>query len=306
MKQRHLIFLLAAILAFAFPGGLHAQFKQDAFTQNYNDPNDTTSVSDTTDKLFSFKEWYAGMSHKQELKIGTMFASSVVLPGTAQIYNKQYWKLPIVYGAMGALAGTGGYYMSRYKKTGNPNDKTLGTWLLVGMGACYWASLMDGVASYKSDRDPLPGRATIYSILLPGLGQAYNGEYWKIPIYHALLIGSAHFLYTNDLNYKRYKKIHNEATSPDIEYNGPISGDTAKYYRDVFRRYRDYSILAVVISYMLQVIDANVFSYMNDFEVTDDITFRMEPAVIATDNIYATTGFNPMNTAVGMRLGISF
>ena len=287
MRLRRIIAI--AIFAFLCPVLAQAQFKEQAFTQSYVDENDSTAFKDSTDKLFSFKEYFGALGHKNTMKIGNMFAGSVVLPGTAQIYNRQYWKLPIIYGGLAAFAGSGGYYLGRYQKTvkaeaawqadrsafleANPGlsydvpqplldtrSKTMGTWLMVGAGVVYWASLMDGVASYKSDQSPLPGRATLYSILLPGLGQAYNGEYWKIPVYYTGLMISGYCLYNFNLNYRRFKNIHNMATDPNVEYDGSISGETAKYYRDVYRRYRDYSIVATVAVYLLQVIDANVFA----------------------------------------------
>lgn len=305
---RYIFAFVVFLIGFAVEG--NAQFKEEAFQQTYNEKSDSTAVADTADKLFSFKEWGRGIAHKQEIEIGTMFAGSIFAPGTAQIYNRDYWKLPIVYGGIGTLAGTGGYYLHRYKTTGNPSDKTTGTWLLAGAGLVYWGSLMDGVVSYKSDREPLPGRATIYSALLPGLGQIYNGELFKVPIYWGGLLVSTHLLVNYDTNYKRFKRIHNEATSDDPEVSGnvPINGETAKWYRDVYRRYRDYSIVATVLVYLLQVIDANVFAYMHDFEVTDDITMNIEPALISPYNEYAmhTPTMNPMNNAVGMRVGIRF
>ena len=172
----------------------------------------------------------------------------------------------------------------------------------------YWGSLMDGVVSYQADEYPHAGRATLYSLLLPGLGQVYNGELYKVPIYWGGLLVSVHCLTTNNTNYKRFKSIHNQATSPDSNYDGPISGETAKWYRDVYRRYRDYSIVATALVYFLQVIDANVFAYMHDFEVTDDISMNLEPAIIAPDNAYAFMGgnSNPSQNAVGLRLGIRF
>ena len=335
---RIISFTIIFLAGFAFQA--QAQFKEGAFSQSYNDPADSTAVRDTADKLFSMKEFMGGLAHKNELKIGTMFAGSVIIPGASQIYNKDYWKLPVIYGGIGALAGTGGYYLHKYNKTKKIYDsymadkemfhtmspgqaypfpapeidyssKQTGTWLMVGAGLVYWGALMDGVVSYKSDKEPLPGRATLYSILLPGLGQIYNGELFKVPIYWGGLLVSTHLLMNYDTNYKRFKRIHNEATStdPEVSSNVPINAETAKWYRDVYRRYRDYSILATVLVYLLQVIDANVFAYMHDFEVTDDITMNVEPALISPYNEYAmhtVPSTNPMNNAVGMRLGFRF
>ena len=311
MHRRIRLYILAFIVfltGFAVDG--NAQFKEEAFQQTYNEKGDSTAVADTADKLFSFKEWGRGLAHKQTIEIGTMFMGSVFAPGTAQIYNKDYWKLPIIYGGIGTLAGTGGYYLHRYNKSGNPSDKTTGTWLLAGAGLVYWGSLMDGVICYESDEHPLPGRATMYSALLPGLGQIYNGELFKVPIYWGGLLVSSHLLVKYNTNYKRFKRIHNEATSTDPEISGnvPINGETAKWYRDVYRRYRDYSIVATVLVYALQVLDANVFAYMHDFEVTDDISMNIEPALISPYNEYAmhTGPVNQMNNAFGMRVGIKF
>ena len=329
MRRQLIRYIFAMIVCLAgFAVRSEAQFKEEAFQQTYNDPNDTTATGDSA-ALFSFKEFFGGLAHKNKLKIGTMFAGSVVLPGTAQIYNKDYWKLPVIYGGIGALAGTGGYYLHKYSVTQKAYDrfeaartefekkhngvsypfdppavdmksKKTGTWLMAGAGLMYWATLLDGVVCYESDREPDPGRATIYSVLLPGLGQIYNGELYKAPIYWGGLMVSVDFLIKNNINYKRFKRIHNEATTPDSGYNESISGETAKWYRDVYRRYRDYSIVATAAVYLLQVIDANVFAYMHDFEVTDD--------VIAPYNDYAfymSSGSNSSG-AVGMRIGFTF
>lgn len=330
---RYIYALIVGLTCFAFRS--EAQFKEEAFSQTYNDTTGTASA-DSTDQLFSFKEFFGGLAHKNTMKIGTMFAGSVVLPGTAQIYNKDYWKLPIVYGGIGAFAGTGGYYLHRYSRTKKLHDqylsgkeafesqypgmqypftapvvdhraKTTGTWLMVGAGLMYWGTLLDGVISYESEKSPLPGRATLYSALLPGLGQIYNGELYKVPIYWGGLIASVHFLSTNNINYVRFKRIHNEA-SAGLDTQG-ISAETAKWYRDVYRRYRDYSIVATALVYLLQVIDANVFSYMHDFQVDDDISMNLEPAVIAPDNAYALGGpanYGTGQPAVGMRIGFRF
>jgi hypothetical protein len=109
----------------------------------------------------------------------------------------------------------------------------------------------------------------------------------------------------------RFKRIHNEASNPDPEISSksPISAETAKWYRDEYRRYRDYSIVATALFYFLQVIDANVFAYMHDFEVSDDISMNIEPAVISPYNAYAINTPMPMNAgqnAIGMRIGFTF
>jgi hypothetical protein len=334
VKTLKYIFALIFCLAF-FAQRSDAQFKEGAFTQNYNDASDTTGRRDTVEKMFSLKEYFGGLSHKNKLKVGTMTAGSAVFIGGSQIYNKDYWKLPIVYGGIGSLAGTGGYYLHEYNKTQKAYDtfmeqkaafessrgtpypftaptvntqaKTTGTWLMVGAGLMYWASLLDGVISYESETDPLPGRATLYSALLPGLGQIYNGELYKVPIYWGGLLVSTHFLTTNHTNYIRFKNIHNEVTSSNNS-SSPISAETAKWYRDVYRRYRDYSIVATALVYFLQVIDANVFAYMHDFEVNDDIAMQVEPTIICPDNSYAmnSVATNPSQNAVGLRIGLRF
>ena len=329
-------YIVAVAVALAgYTATCHAQFQEEAFQQTYNEEG-TYNPADTADRLFNFKEYIGGLAHKNTIKPGVMFAGSVVLPGTAQIYNKDYWKLPIVYGGIGALAGTGGYYLHQYSRQKkayasweadkikfedtygnntyhtpapviNHQYKTTGTWLMIGAGLVYWGSLLDGVVCYESERKPDPGKATLYSLLLPGMGQIYNGELYKVPIYWGGLMISTHMLMNNNRNYKRFKRIHNEAASKDPNYTAQISEETAKWYRDVYRRYRDYSILATVALYALQVMDANVFAYMHDFEVSDDISMSVEPAVIPPNNAYA---INPAPTGAtnsyGLRVGLTF
>ncbi len=284
---------LVSLLFVLFAAGASAQFRSEAFQQSYND--DKATSKDSTDVLFSFKDYFAGLSHKNEIKIGTMFAGSLLCIGGEQIYNRQYWKLPIVYSAILAPLGTGIYLNTQGRHEG-------AKYCFIGAGLGYWATLMDGVASYKSDTYPLPGKATLYSLLLPGLGQAYNGEYWKIPIYIGGMGAAYYFYNTNNINYQRYRRIYKEASNKNVPYTGPITSEQALYYRDVFRRYRDYSVLAIALVYLLQVIDANVFSYMHDFEIVDDMAFEVKPAVIMPDTQLA---FNPA-PAFGVSVGFRF
>lgn len=287
--KRFAVVLIALLIASI----ASAQFRSDAFQQQYTD--DSASSKDSTDVLFSFKDYFAGLQHKKEIMIGTLAAGSALIIGGEQIYNRQTWKLPIVYtGIFGSLGA--GIYLS------SVGNKDAAKYCFIGAGVAYWATHLDGVLSYKSDVYPLPGRATLLSLLCPGAGQAYNGEFWKIPIYLGG-IGAAYYFYdTNNINYQRYRRIYKEATNKEVAYSGPITSDQALYYRDVFRRYRDYSILAIAAVYLLQVIDANVFSYMHDFEIADDMAMTVHPAVIAPDTQLA---FNP-SPAFGVSVGFRF
>ncbi|MBO4264235.1 MAG: hypothetical protein J5871_06120 [Bacteroidales bacterium] len=281
---------LLCVWAFSFRAG--AQFRKDAFTQSYND--DAASSKDSVDVLFSFKEYFGGLAHKNELKPGTSFAGSLVFIGGQQIYNRQYWKLPIVYSTILGAAGAGVYLNTQGK-----HDAA--KWCFIGAGLAYWGTLMDGIASYKAPW-PKAGKATIYSLLLPGLGQVYNHDYWKIPVYLGGMACATYFLTTNTVNYERYRRIYIDA-SDTATYTGPISAESALYYRDFYRRYRDYSALALGLVYLLQVIDANVFSYMHNFEVSEDIAFSVSPAVMPPAGQYALAG---EGAGLGLRLGLRF
>ena len=289
--------VLTALLAAFSCMNASAQFKEQAFSQQYNDDN--ASDKDSTDVLFSFKEYFGGLAHKNEIKIGTMTAGSALIIGGSQIYNRQAWKLPIVYGAIGGSLGAGIYLNTH-------GNHEAAKYCFIGAGVAYWATLMDGVISFKPSVYPHPGKATLFSILVPGLGQIYNREYWKLPIYLGAIGFAVHYYSDCQTNYLRFKNIYLEASDPTSGYDGPISADQALYYRNVYRRYRDYSVLAIAVLYLLQVIDANVFSYMHNFEVDDDLSLRVAPAVIMPERQFASISPVNQQTAFGLRLGINF
>ena len=279
------------------------QFKRDAFTQTYADTTEKTKT-DTT-HLFSFSEFFGGLAHKRTASLKTLTMGSVIFIGGNQIYNRHYWKLPIIYGGIGAGIYGGVHFSNMYKNTGETRFQTYSTLSYVGAGLFLWGSLMDGAACYKSNRSPDPARSTVYSLLLPGLGQIYNGEFWKVPLYLGLMAGSLNFVIDNNIQYNRWKTIYNLATSEEEGVQKPPqTAENAKYFRDLYRRYRDYSILAVALTYLIQVIDANVFAYMQDFEVNDDISMHIEPAVSPVQ--YATTGGIQPGMSFGMSVGLRF
>ena len=74
--------------------------------------------------------------------------------------------------------------------------------------------------------------------------------------------------------------MYNHAMAKPPEYDGWMSVEDIKWYRDTSRRFRDYSIIATVLVYALNVIDANVFAHFQDFDISDDLSLRIEPGLM--------------------------
>jgi len=131
-----------------------------------------------------------------------------------------------------------------------------------------------------------PAKATRRSAIIPGWGQAYNHQYWKIPIvYGVLAIPASTFVYNNKW-YKKTKEAYeivvNEETDRYDEIDPklqPLVNDPAslQYYRNTFRRDRDYSILFFLIAWGVNVVDATVFGHLKDFDVSDDLSMHLKP-----------------------------
>ncbi|MCF0172798.1 MAG: hypothetical protein HUJ91_03590, partial [Bacteroidales bacterium] len=138
----------------------------------------------------------------------------------------------------------------------------------------------------------------------PGLGQAYNGDWWHIPIWYSGFAVCGYTIHLNNIQYQRYKYIYKMATTADSGYIGHITETQAKTYRDLYRRYRDYSYVATILVYAINIIDANVFAYMSDFNVSDDLALKVEPALIdGVDNIIKGT---IPTTSFGLQMSLKF
>lgn len=271
----------------------------------------TTTSSDSSSKAdsYSLKRYFKALGHKDTMSIGWSFGSSIILPGASQIYNGDYWKLPIFYAGIGGMLGGGIYYNSQFKKTGNEDMRLYSNLFFAGAAVFYWAQLMDGAVCYKSYRDHLPGRATVYSILFPGLGQIYNGEYWKLPIYYGGLTLCGYLWYYNNLQYKRFRSAYIEATREGGNYTGSYSVSNLEYYRDYYWRIRDYCIVATIAIYLIQIIDADVFATMRDIEVNTKLSMGVEPAVIEPINYNFSNNYTsifPTGSAFGFKLNLRF
>lgn len=150
--------------------------------------------------------------------------------------------------------------------------------------------LNDTVPARLTQRDSVvrnlhdPRKSTFRSAIIPGWGQAYNKEYWKIPIvYGALSIPTATFIYNNTW-YKRTKNAYNIVVNNDTSHYSDIhpklqglSSYSLQYYRNTFRRDRDYSVLWFAVIWGLNVVDATVFGHLRDFDVSDDLSLHIQP-----------------------------
>lgn len=152
-----------------------------------------------------------------------------------------------------------------------------------------------------------PRKATRRSAIIPGWGQAYNKEYWKIPIvYGALAVPTALFFYNNKW-YKetrdaysivvngetdRYDEIDPKLINPNTGL--PLDANSLQLYRNQFRRDRDYSILFFAAVWGLNVVDATVFGHLKDFDVSDDLSMQVAPS------------FNPVTNTAGLGIALHF
>ncbi len=291
--KRILIPLLCVLFSVS---AAYGQFAVDMGNESKSASGDTTVQAK---EPFRLRTYFTALAGKDTLKIGRAFSGAVVLPGYAQAYNRQYWKIPVVYAGMGAGIYMGYHFQKQYAETENSSYELYRNLCYVGAGLFYWGSLLDGVVQYKHAKPLLPARATLYSALLPGLGQIYNGDYWKLPIVYGGLIACGYFWQYNGLQYNRYKTMYNHAMASPSRYDGWMTAEDLKWYRDTYRRYRDYSIIATVLVYALNIIDANVFCHFQDFDVSDDLTLRIEPGLIQG---FAYNGTGYPGAGIHMRL----
>jgi len=130
--------------------------------------------------------------------------------------------------------------------------------------------------------DPLsPAKAAFYSAILPGLGQAYNKKYWKIPIVYAALGAGIYFYLDNDNEYKRYRNAFKRrlAGFTDDEFYGSgstpnISNDGLIRAQRTLRRNKELSLLITIGIYALNIIDANVDAHLLQFNVDDNLALK--------------------------------
>ena len=152
-------------------------------------------------------------------------------------------------------------------------------------------------------RKPDAIKAVWLGAIFPGAGQMYNKSYWKLPIVYGAFMGCGYAIHWNNNRYTNYKIAYLDLYN-DIQ-DGTVTDDPSKSYiavmpegydmarvggesrwlntlqnqQNIYRRYRDYSILATVIVYALSLIDAYVDAQLFDYDISPDLSLNIEPQI---------------------------
>jgi hypothetical protein len=124
-----------------------------------------------------------------------------------------------------------------------------------------------------------PSKAAFYSAVLPGLGQAYNKKYWKVPLVWGAMGTSGYFYFKNNDDFKRYRtafKLRQSGRPDEFDgSNGPLISDTGlRRAQEVFKKNRDLSLFITLGFYILNIIEANVDAHLPDKALDTNITFN--------------------------------
>ncbi|MGB0199360.1 MAG: DUF5683 domain-containing protein [Flavobacteriaceae bacterium] len=143
------------------------------------------------------------------------------------------------------------------------------------VGACAQEA-NENLSAYEVD--PLrPSRAAFYSAVLPGLGQIYNKRYWKVPLVYGGLGASIYFYDFNQRNYKRYRNAYKRrlAGYSDDEFQELITDDDRLLDgQNFYKQNRDRSMLFIIGTYLLNILDANIDAHLKQYNVNDNLSLQ--------------------------------
>ena len=184
----------------------------------------------------------------------------------------------------------------------------------------------DTIQMVKTPRDwskwrPSAKRALWMAAVIPGAGQIYNRKYWKLPIIYGGFVGCIYAWRWNNMMYHDYSQAYMDLMDDDpntksyesfLHLGNTINVDNPdqlqtwqnkfKKRKDYYRRYRDMSVFILIGVYALSVIDAYVDASLSEFDISDDITLRVEPAIMND-----RSSGNPLkSSALGLQCSISF
>ncbi len=255
---------------------------------------------------------------------------SAIAPGFGQIYNRQAWKLPILYGGVGGFLAGGFVFHNRYKTYKAEYDRAVelrlppdiqrrartqmrnagsGQTLMFAMaGATYLYFVADAVFNYRGPVDPVR-KATTLAAVFPGMGFVYTKTYWRLPIYYGGFIALATVIDYNNRNYQRYKTAYDALTdgnpSTVDEFGGRYSPEILSRVRSAYRRDRDLAIIGMAAAYLLSIVDTYVIASLKNWDVDENLSVRVEPTMI--DSRFNGRPVSPaQGTAYGLALSFRF
>ncbi len=158
-----------------------------------------------------------------------------------------------------------------------------------------------------------PKKATIYSAVLPGLGQAYNKKYWKIPIVYVGIGTIYYFAHTNGESYRNYRDAFDYKSGTNTNVDDEIiniankySGENLISLRDYYRRNMELSWIIMALWYGVNIIDACVDAHFFEYDIGDNLTLKVEPT-IQSNYAYLGTGIgNGYGNSYGVSLKLKF
>lgn len=178
-------------------------------------------------------------------------------------------------------------------------------------------SLPTAPAIEKERWIPNPNTATWLALVIPGGGQIYNRKFWKLPIFYGGFAGCAYALTWNGKMYKDYSSAYRDAVNENWDstsitdllppgYIDRVSKtqitETLRRRKDTYRRFRDLSIFAFIGVYLLSVVDAYVDAELSNFDITPDLSMKIEPAVIQ----WSTGSTHSTSRSVGVQCSFNF
>ena len=141
-----------------------------------------------------------------------------------------------------------------------------------------------------------PRKATIYSTVLPGLGQIYNRKYWKVPVIYGGFATLGYFINFNNGQYVKFRQAYSDIidTDPNTNsfkkltvhpelYGSALIGQFTEQLRgakDYWRRNRDLLVIFTGVFYAVNIIDASVDAHFFNFDISEDLTFNWAPAPV--------------------------
>lgn len=148
-----------------------------------------------------------------------------------------------------------------------------------------------------------PTKAAVFSAALPGLGQAYNKKYWKIPVIYAGFSVITYFISSNTKEYRKYKEAYTyvasgDSTGIDNDYVGRYDEQQLLSAKNFYRRNMELSYIVGVLWYVLNIVDASVDAHFFDYDISEDLSIRIDPIMLHQRNDY-----RPVS---GLKLSLKF